>query len=184
MALKSSRTVKGLRVTEYFKRHKKGHRNTSIRFIGSGRKRITYRVRLATNIQLKGFGKVNVVCSKGKRGSKWTKKYIASSDRQLVARDLVKYYRQRWSIETWHKEVKQQYGFGDCSCHCFSAVHAHVQLVMLAYTLRSLLEIPKITIDQYQSQQVLKTVRAKLTKIGNIGPTQSFVNQALHDIAA
>lgn len=183
IALKSSRTVKDFQVAEYFKRHKKGHRNTSIRFIGSGKKRISYQVRLATGIQLKGFGKVNVVCSQGRRGPKWTVKYLATSDCRMAARDLVKYYRQRWSIETWHKEVKQHFGFGDCSCHQFSAVHAHVQLVMAAYILRSLLKIPKMTIDQYQSQRVLKSVRAQLTKIGNIAQTQSLINEALHDIA-
>ena len=166
IALKSSRTVKNHRVTEYFRRFKKGHSTITIRFIASGRKRITFQVRLATNVHLKGVRQINVVCSKGKSGAKTTTKYITSSDKKLRARDLVKLYRQHWSIETWHKEVKQKYGFGDCSCSSFAAVHAHVQFVLAAYLLQILMGKEQMTIESYRSSHLLKKVRSKLTKIG------------------
>lgn len=184
IALKSSRTVKGIRVSNYFKRHKKGHRESTIRFIGSGQKRITFKVRLATGVHLKGVSKVNVACSKGTRGSKVTMKYIATSDINLTARDIIRFYRARWKIETWHKEVKQDFGFRDCSCSRFSAVHAHVLFVLTAYLIQSMLGTRQISIDEYQSNKLLRKIRAKLTKIGQVGSTQTMVREALQRVAA
>ena len=122
MSLRNSRSVRKAQnpsqgkhwsVKEYFKRHKKSHKARTIRFKGSGKQTKHFNVRLATGLSLKGVsGEVNIACSKVKRGSKVTEKYLVSSA-QLKARDIVKYYRVRWLIETWHKEVKQKFGFGD-----------------------------------------------------------------------
>ena len=90
---KNPKLNKSWRVSEYFKRHKKGHKAMTIRFKGSGKKIRHFSVRLATDLLLNGVsGKVSVVCSKVKRGSKVTEKYLASSA-PLKARDIVKYYR-------------------------------------------------------------------------------------------
>ena len=183
MALKSSRTVKNCRVTDYFKRHKKGHSSSTIRFKGSGKKRITFQVRLATDVHLKGVGHIHVVCSKGKRGSKTTVKYLGSSAR-LSARNIVKYYRARWVIETWHKEVKQKFGFRDCSCRDFNAIQTHVQLVLVAYILRPMVSSVPYTIEEYQAKKTLIVIRKKVTQFGQIKAVQSMISEKLQAMAA
>ena len=185
IALKSSRLIKGLRVSEYFRSHKKGHKAKTIRLSDSGKKRITFTVRLATSVLLKGVGAVNVVCSKGDlRGKRKTVKYIGSSDPRLKTRDIIKYYRIRWKIETWHKEVKQKFGFGDCACHRFSAVHAHVQYVLIAYLIQSDLAHKQISIADVISLKILKRVRVELTKIGQLENAKTLISEALQDMAA
>ena len=183
MALKSSRTVKSCRVTNYFKRHKKGHSSSTIHFKGSGKKRVTFQVRLATGIHLKGVGNIHVVCSKGKRGSKTTVKYIGSSAK-LSARNIVKYYRARWIIETWHKEVKQKFGFGDCSCRNFNAIQTHVQLVMVAYILRPMISSVPYTIEEYQTKKTLVGIRKKVTQFGQIKAVQNMIGEKLQGMVA
>ncbi len=184
IALKSSRTIKDHSVAKYFKRYKKGHSSSTIRFKGSGKKRITFQVRLAMKVHHKGVGLINVACSQGKRGSKKTIKYVASSDLRLKARDIVKYYRARWSIETWHKEVKQNFGFGDCACKAFNAVQTHVQLVITAYLLRPLIGSVSKNIEDYQSKKLLSTVRIRLTQIGQVKQAQTIISEALQKISA
>ena len=170
-------------MTDYFKRHKKGHSLSTIHFKGSGKKRVTFQVRLATGIHLKGVGNIHVVCSKGKRGSKTTVKYIGSSAR-LSARNIVKYYRARWIIETWHKEVKQKFGFGDCSCRNFNAIQTHVQLVMVAYILRPMISSVPYTIEEYQAKKTLICIRKKVTQFGQIKAVQNMIGEKLQGMVA
>ena len=181
-ALKSSRTVNDWRVKEYFKRHK-CHASKTIRFKGSGRKRITFQVRLATNVRLKGVGNVNVVCSKGRRGKKVTMKYLVSSA-NLTARNIVKYYRVRWAIETWHKEVKQKFGFGDNSCKAFHAVQAHVQLVIIAYILKTMVSSIPEMIEDYQVKKILLKIREGVTRFNYSKNLHNEIKNALERMAA
>ena len=78
--------------------------------------------------------------------------------------------------------VKQKFGFGDCACHRFSAVHAHVQYVLIAYLIQSDLAHKQISIADVISLKILK--RAKLTKIGPLENAQTLISEALQDMAA
>ena len=189
MALMSSRSVrktknpnqsKNWNVQQYFKRHKKSHKAMAIQFKGSGKQTRHFNVRLATGLLLNGVaGEVRVVCSKVKRGSKVTEKYLASSA-PLKARDIVKYYRFRWLIETWHKEVKQKFGFGDNACRAFHAVYTHVQLLLLAYLLRSMAPSTPRTIQEYE----VKETALKLKRMTSVKRIKAYLDSLLEDKAA
>ena len=80
--------------------------------------------------------------------------------------------------------IKQKFGFGDCACHRFSAVHAHVQYVLIAYLIQSDLAYKQISIADVISLKILKQVRAELTKIGQLENAQTLISEALQDMAA
>ncbi|MDQ3230342.1 MAG: transposase [Pseudobdellovibrionaceae bacterium] len=148
MCIKSSRLIEGLSIEEYFCRQRIIPWQ-SIRLFAEkdGKKmRKEYRIKISPNVQLKGFGLVSAVYSEAKKrdGSK-SKKYIVSSNTRLSGREIVEIYRDRWAIESWHKDMKQNHGYGDCRSTCFRAFEAHVNLCLAAYNLQRCNEcgIPK-----------------------------------------
>lgn len=165
IGLRSDRSVNGLRVTEYFQRHRRIPWRT-IRFkLGNGRgKNIErkFRVRTVKKAHLKGFGEVQVICSEklSRSARKVSRKHIVTNDLHQSTRKIVQIYAKRWTIETWHKEMKQKFGFGDCRAQKFSAVEAHVNFTLCAYCFIGLseAELPKkgTTLDQYRASQEWK----------------------------
>jgi uncharacterized protein (UPF0147 family) len=135
MALKSNRVVQGKQVREYFRLNRRWLPWKSIRLdVGNGRKtsRRKYSIRTATDVTLKGFGPVTVVCSQAKSRARRPIKYLVTSDPKFTGRQIVEWYSRRWTIELWHKDMKQNYGFGDCHASRFSAVASHVNLSLTA----------------------------------------------------
>ncbi len=100
----------------------------------SKKKRIEFRIR-----QIKGFlrhvGYVLLVCSELNQRPRGRKKYLACSDLNATARQIVIGYRMRWAIEIFHKQVKMFLGFEDVATKCFASVIAHVHWVYCAYIL-------------------------------------------------
>lgn len=155
------RSVNGLPVKEFFKRH----RHIPWRTIqvkpgaGVGQKVRKYRVRTAKNAHLKGFGEVTLFCSekKSRIARKTSRKYIVTNDLSQSTRRAVINYSRRWAIEVWHKKMKQFYGYGDCRCKNFHAVEAHINFALSAYCINGLgdpnLPVHDTTLDQYQTAQ-------------------------------
>ena len=139
MAIRSSRCIDGVAVTEYFRCHRHIPWETIRLSSGSGSKgkRREYRIRGAANVKLKGFGRVHVVCSEKSGKTTKTKKYLITSDRRLSYRDIVKNYRMRWQIEVWHKKMKQEYGFLDCHSPKFAAIEVHVNIALAAFLMQT-----------------------------------------------
>jgi len=126
------------------------------------KKERTFRVRASGRAHLKGFGEVNVVCSekRSRNARKTSRKYIVTNDLNQSARKTVLIYAKRWAVETWHKEMKQNYGYGDCRSQKFNAIEAHINFSLCAYCFVGMQDpkLPKrgTTLDQYRSSQEWK----------------------------
>jgi hypothetical protein len=97
------------------------------------RKRTRFRARL-----LKGYLKgvknpVSLVCSKKLNGEE--KRYFACSNTKVNLSAIVKAYRKRWSVEIFHREVKDHLGLQDVGASKFDAVASHVHWVYCAFIL-------------------------------------------------
>jgi len=182
MCIKSNRLIDGLSIEEYFCRQRIIPWQSLRLFAEKDGKKVRkeYRIRIAPNVQLKGFGPVSAVYSEAKKrdGSK-SKKYIVSSNTGLSAREIVENYRNRWAIESWHKDMKQNHGYGDCRSHCFKAFEAHVNFCLAAYNLQRCNEsgIPKpgTTITEYVGVRKLQDGARYLTQFNGV---QRFKNAA------
>jgi hypothetical protein len=156
VALRSNRTISSQSVSKYFRCHRHLAWKAIRLRAGTGGKgsRRTYRIRLAKSVNLKGVGSVSIVCSETKRSRKRTRKYLAASDSQLSDRAIVKLYRRRWSIELWHREIKQGWGYIDCRCSKFSAIETHINFCLLAYCLHQEIwdgeKPPKLSVVDYE----------------------------------
>src|SRR5690606_7862435 len=94
VGLRAGRSVSDLIVKEYFQRHREITWRTICLKEGDGTKRKKerrFRVRAAKQLELKKFGKINVVCSEKKSGSarKTSRKYIATNDLKQTARKSI-----------------------------------------------------------------------------------------------
>jgi hypothetical protein len=173
VGLRVERSVNDLGAREYFRRHREiPWKTIRVKDIDGtkGKKERRFRVRAASRLYLKRFGLVNVVCSEKSSGSarKTSRKYLATNDVTQSARKTVLIYMKRWRIETWHKDMKQSYGFGDCRSQKFNAVESHINFALCAYCLNGLKD-PKLprtgtTLDQYRSS----TEWAKAAKVINL----------------
>lgn len=182
-ALKTSRNIGGESVVEYFKNHR-NLKGESIRLhVGNGGKnsRRTYSVRLSAECRLKGVGKVQAVCSKKHDG---TKKYLATSDLTLTAREIVFWYAKRWAIETWHREMKQNFGFIECRCSKFEAIHAHVLFSLVAYNFAKENNFEKTSSTEFLKTKTLKEIKVELTKFGGLQSAKNLISAALEPLAA
>jgi hypothetical protein len=187
MALKCSRTVNGKQVKEFFRTHRRWLPWKSIRLhVGSGtkKKRRKFSIRTATKSNLKGVGPVTVVCSKAKSSAKKSTKYLATSDSSLTGRQIVQWYSRRWAIETWHRDMKQNYGFIDCKCARFSAIEAHVNLTLSAFLIAKEKNTKQQTLTDFARLRELKRIAWELTKFGGVRRVKNLTNAAIQAIAA
>ena len=183
VALKTCRSVEGKSVAKYFNNHR-NLKGESIRLhVGSGGKksRRTYSVRHSAECRLKGFGNIQAVCSKKRDG---TKKYLATSDLRLTPRDMVFWYSQRWAIETWHREMKQNFGFIECRCSNFEAIHAHILFCLVSFNMAKEHQWSKMSSAEYQKTETLKELKVELTKFGGVQIAKKLISAALDPIAA
>jgi hypothetical protein len=187
MALKCSRTVNGKKVKEFFRTHRRWLPWKPIRLhVGSGtkKKRRKFSIRTATKSNLKGVGPITVVCSKTKSRAKKPTKYLATSDSRLSGRQIVVWYARRWAIETWHRDMKQNYGFIDCRCARFSAIEAHVNLTLTAFLIAKEKITKQQTIAGFTRLRELKGVATELTKFGGAKRAKSLIDAAIQKVAA
>lgn len=187
MALKSSRTIDGKRVAELFRCTRRWLKAQPIRLsAGSGGKgsRRNYSVRTADKVNMKGFGLVTVICSKAIDRKGKPTKFIATSDITLTGREIVKWYSLRWKIESWHREMKQNFGFIDCRSRRFTAIEAHVNFCLTAYLLQKESGSEQMRIEEYVRKQELSEIKIELTKFGSVPRLKIRVDAALQRFAA
>lgn len=174
MMVKSTRSIQGCQILKFFKKHRcLAWVSVYFNKLTHGKtKRLKYRIRTAENVHLSGVGLVNSVCSEksnGGRRDKKTRRYLVSSRLELSGRDILNQYSKRWAIETWHKEMKQNYGLCDCSVSSFCSFENHIKLCLMAYLyhLQELKSFPSkgTTIEQYLQYEVRRSARRTLTFI-------------------
>ena len=188
MALKCSRTVNGKQVKEFFRTNRRWLPWNTIRLhVGSGtkkKKRRVFSIRTATKCNLKGVGPVTVVCSKTQSRAKRSMKFLVTSDSRLTGRQIVVWYARRWAIETWHREMKQNYGFIDCKCARFSAIEAHINLALAAFLLAKEKSTKQKTMAEFAKLRELKMFAVELTKFGGIKRVKTLTYAAIQAMAA
>lgn len=187
MALKSSRIINGKQVKELFRTTRRWLQWESIRLgVGSGstKSRRTYSIRTAREANLKGFGLIHVVCSKaiGRKGK--PQKFLATSDLEMSGREIVEWYTKRWRIETWHREMKQNFGFIDCRAGRFTAIESHVNFALVAYLVQKESGREQMRIEQFVRLKELREIKIELTKFGSGAKLKTRVDAALQQLAA
>src|SRR6056297_563116 len=91
-------------------------------------KTIQYR---SYNVQIQSVRiPVKIVVTQLENGSRAA---LVSSDSQISGEELICYYAQRWSIESFFKMAKQNLGLGDCHLRSQKAHRHYMILVSIAY---------------------------------------------------
>jgi Transposase DDE domain len=158
---------------------------------GMKRKRMEFRAR-DTIGYLRYVGRVQLVCSEPRNRPEGRRKYFACNDMRVTARQIILGYRLRWTIELFHKTVKQHLGFEDVATSGFAAVMSHVHWVYCAYILLSMAPpgmstgVKNLGDAQRQFQQLLanqekRRLLQQLTQIGGVQRYQDELRQALAD---
>jgi hypothetical protein len=164
---------------------------TTIRITTNGtkRKRMEFRTR-DTIGYLRYVGQVQLVCSEARKRPDGRRKYLACNDMRVTARQIILGYRLRWTIELFHKTVKQQLGFEDVATSGFDSVMSHVHWVYCAHILLSM-SPPGVSASgkslgdkQRQLQQLLanqekRRILQQLTQIGGVQRYTNELRQAL-----
>jgi Transposase DDE domain len=107
-----------------------------------------------------------------------------TSDSKLTGRQIVGWYAKRWAIETWHRDMKQNYGFIDCKCARFSAIEAHVNLSLTAFLLVKEKSTKQKTVADVVKLRELKAIAIELTKFGGIKKVKTLTRAAIQAMDA
>jgi hypothetical protein len=179
-------------VATFFRNHRRLKWQT-IRLTTHGRKRRRMAFRVRDTIgYLRYVGHVQLVCSELRNRPEGRRKYFACTDLRVTARQIILGYRLRWSIELFHKTVKQYLGFEEVATSGFASVMSQVHWVYCAYILLSMAP-PGVSADvtsrgdaQRQLRQLLanqekRRILQKLTQIGGVQRYQEELRQALAD---
>jgi hypothetical protein len=181
-----------LHVDTFFRRHRRLKWDTiRLQTNGNKRKRMDLRIRHTTGY-LRYVGKVELVCSERRNRPNGRRKYLACNDLRATPRQIVTAYRLRWSVEGFHKCVKQNIGFEDGATHGFDAVVSHVHWVYCAYILLHM-SPPGLSpesqsvgdrqraLQQGLANQEKRHILQKLTQIGGVQRYKDELPQALAD---
>ncbi|WP_176736376.1 transposase [Oligoflexus tunisiensis] len=121
----------------------------------------------------------------GRDGSK-SRKYIVSSNTAQAARETVQTYRNRWAIESWLKDMKQNHGYGDCRSANFKAFEAHINFCLTAYNLQRCNEAgiprPGTTVAEFVGVQKLCDGARSLNQVHGVQRLKKAANEALAEI--
>lgn len=145
------------------------------------------------NGSLRHVGNVQLICSQFKKRPAGRKKYLACSDLNAKARQIIIGYRMRWAIEIFHKEVKMFLGFEDVATKWFSSVMAHVHWVYSVYILLNskCIEVPEKLKSLAEKQHwISKIIENKeksrvlqlLTRINGVKHYKTEIQSALHSV--
>lgn len=133
-------------IAQFFKDHRRlAWQTLCVPTKRSKNPRMEFRVR-HTRGYLKEVDQVQLVCSEFKKRRNGRRKYLACSDLRVTPKQIVIGYRLRWSIEIFHKHIKQHLGFEDVAPKYFCSVETHVSLVYCAYILLQM-NIPELPQD-------------------------------------
>ena len=193
LSLSSPTSKHWLHVDTFFRRHRRLKWDTvRLQTSGNKRTRMDLRIRHTTGY-LRSVGKVELVCSERRNRPDGRRKYLACNDLRATPRQIVTGYRLRWSVEVFHKCVKQNIGFEDVATHGFDAVVSHVHWVYCAYILLHMAPpglspgAQSIGEKQRALQQGLaarekRQILQKLTQIGGVQRYTEELRQALAGI--
>jgi hypothetical protein len=166
---------------------------TTIRITTNGtkRKRMEFRTR-DTIGYLRYVGQVQLVCSEARKRPEGRRKYFACNDMRVTARQIILGYRLRWTIELFHKTIKQQLGFEDVATSGFDSVMSHVHWVYCAHILLSMSPLgvaaggKSLGDKQRQLQQLLanQEKRCVLQQLTQIGGVQRYTDELRQALAA
>jgi hypothetical protein len=205
IALRKTRSVKSARlslttpkskqwthIATFFRNHRRLKWQTiRIATNGTKRKRMEFRTR-DTIGYLRYVGQVQLVCSEPRRRPEGRRKYLACNDMRVTARQIILGYRLRWTIELFHKTVKQHLGFEDVATSGFDSVISHVHWVYCAYILLSMsppgvsagaqsLGDKQRQLQQRLENQAKRRILQQLTQIGGVQRYKDALRQALAD---
>lgn len=121
------------------------------------------------------FGEPNVVLKAIGRKRK-PLKYLVTSELKMAGRDIVLWYSKRWLIETWHREMKQNFGFIDCHSSRFTAVESHVNFALTAFLLQKESGKSQMRIEEYMHQKALIKINHELNRFGSKLRLKSLVS--------
>ena len=188
--LSTPKSQKWCSIETFFRRHRRLKWITiPLKASGNKRKRMDFRIR-HTSGYLRYVGKVELVGSEARNRPDGRRKYLACNDLRATARQIVTAYRMRWTVELFHKGVKQNLGFEDVATHSFDAVMSHVHWVYCAYILLHMSPPglspgnQRVGDKQRALQQGLEDkekrhILQKLTQIGGVQRYKDELRQAL-----
>jgi len=137
--LKSNRTVSfdgkdWLKISSQRKKLKA--KNATIMIVDDA----TYQVHeLMVRVKKIGIMKVLITRQWLEKDKKWSRPfYLASTNTQLSAAQIIRTYATRWSIETFHRDAKQYLGLEDCQVRARTGIIRHLMLTTLAYAILKL----------------------------------------------
>jgi hypothetical protein len=179
-------------IATFFRHHRRLKWTTiRVRTNGATRQRMAFRIR-PTMGSLRSVGKVHLVCSEPKKRPDGRRKYFACNDVRATARQIVVGYRLRWTVERFHKDIKQHLGLEEVATSGFDSVMSHVHWVYGAYILLHMSppglppEAKSLGDKQRQIQQCLehkekRRILQKLSQIGGVERYKDELRQALAD---
>ena len=112
---------------------------------------------------MNGIGIVKIVFSKKKRYSKYIS-YFFTNMREAGGREVLLHYSERWNIEVFFRDAKQNLGLGSYQMRSMKGILKHWYLVAVTYSLLShLLSSMKRTAQTIG--QMCKHIRRNLSDI-------------------
>jgi hypothetical protein len=97
-------------------------------------------------VRLQSIGFVKLLISRQwmAEDKKWSRPfYLISTDVSLSSVKIIRTYANRWSIETFHRDVKQHLGIEDCQLRGRRGIIRHLILATLAYAILKLWQFRK-----------------------------------------
>jgi len=91
-------------------------------------------------VWLPGVGQVKLFISR--MGSSY--RFFVTNNLEMSESEMVKIYMQRFSIETFHKDIKQHLGFGEMFMRSWEGVQTHWTILAIAYNLVALPSKPRL----------------------------------------
>jgi hypothetical protein len=124
-------------ITEIFRSMRKQAPWRTVHHVDGNGKRVRSRVRRIDAI-LRGVAHAVVILCADKANGKG-RRYIACSQAGLPAKVILDVFRRRWSVELFHRAVKDELGLQHAGVEAFESLESHVQWVYCAYLLVGLL---------------------------------------------
>ena len=89
----------------------------------------------ARTVRMKKVGRVKVVISFLEEPFKGDPFFLVTNRKEWSIVNSISLYAQRWPIETFYRDAKQNLGLEDCEMRLLRGIRRHWDLVFLAYTL-------------------------------------------------
>ena len=85
-------------------------------------------------VLMKNIGLIKLLLCKQCQDRKWSRVfYLVSTDSKRSSVSIIRTYSRRWSIETFHKDIKSHLGLEACQARNYPSIIRHLMLVTLAY---------------------------------------------------